>query len=848
MNWKHLLCVIFSSSLFSNPIGLETVKGTATLQQEQGKLHIHASDGAVLHWKDFSIAPGELTQFFQPGETSWVLNRVVGNHSSEILGDLIANGQIVLLNPHGILFGNNAIVDVGGIIASTLNEGPIVNKGLIRARNGDVFLLGKTLECFGTIETHAKSFVRAEDNPYELVINFVKPKEACQIKEVNGRILLTSDEHTLVSNEGTLRSKGINLLSNGITVFLGHADVDHGFIEISGKDGFYYQGTTDRKGGHLVLDPESDITISNSPFYNYSFEEGKPTADISNISIDFLLDEIKKGPVTITTSYLGEGGGTGSITIKEDVEHHYQSPYPLIFNCSGSGGINVAGKIRNSGSGEIIFNSKELMITGEIDAARVETHGFLKCHGKLYGQTLNIHSESGGLITGKMIAEGGPFTWFGGGTLSLKKGEIGNSGNDSLTLQGLENVSLEENSRLFTFSSNVSILDLSGAISLENSTIYSGGPVTISGKNGALHLNDGLLHTNSSLNINLGRYLHCHNSLIQAEQPIALILGSDLILSENSTLTSTKGISLNNKGSLLMGGTSKIKGPGLSLIVGESTSLFDASKIDGERGSLSLTSGENLAIEGNRASIEGGQVSIHAGEKISLENHGKIASFQGPTSITAGKGLSLFEEGSIQASGGNLDLCVTQGNLILYGNSSLNSLTHESHIMVGKSLQMENFSSIKSIGEKGTTIVVDHLGVGGGISMAQNSSISTGNSPLRIFTSFHQHNSIQGTLNGHHYIDELPLYLVTGQDHWGTSYPNEFYSVPFTVFHKENGLIQTTIGPVNHKTFIRHIVDYIGPFTAELFRDLAPYDQYIKESISFTDNLEPYLIYRRAKK
>lgn len=139
---------------------------------------------------------------------------------------------------------------------------------------------------------------------------------------------------------------------------------------------------------------------------------------------------------------------------------------------------------------------------------------------------------------------------------------------------------------------------------------------------------------------------------------------------------------------------------------------------------------------------------MHVGGEISLENHGKIASSQGSTSITAGKGISLFENGSIYASGGNLDLFVTQGNLNLYGNSSLNSITHENHIIIGKSLQMENFSSIIGIGEKGTTIVIDQLGVGGRIAMGVNSSISTGGSPLRIFTTSHHQNSIQGTLNG----------------------------------------------------------------------------------------------------
>ena len=98
---------------------------------------------------------------------------------------------------------------------------------------------------------------------------------------------------------------------------------------------------------------------------------------------------------------------------------------------------------------------------------------------------------------------------------------------------------------------------------------------------------------------------------------------------------------------------------------------------------------------------------------------------------------------------------------------------------------MENFSSIKSFGEKGATIVIDQLGTGGGIAMSPNSSISTGSCPLRIFTTSHHLNSILGTLNGHYYIHELPLYLITDQDKWGISYPHEWYTPPFTVFHKD---------------------------------------------------------------
>jgi len=41
----------------------------------------------------------------QQSSQSAVLNRVVGSSRSEILGSLLSNGQVYLINPNGIMFG-----------------------------------------------------------------------------------------------------------------------------------------------------------------------------------------------------------------------------------------------------------------------------------------------------------------------------------------------------------------------------------------------------------------------------------------------------------------------------------------------------------------------------------------------------------------------------------------------------------------------------------------------------------------------------------------------------------------------------------------------------------------------
>ena len=78
------------------------------------------SANSILNWQSFSIGADNGVHFAQPDAASKVLNRVVGNDPSAILGSLSSNGGVWLLNPNGVLFGQGARVDVGGLVTSTL--------------------------------------------------------------------------------------------------------------------------------------------------------------------------------------------------------------------------------------------------------------------------------------------------------------------------------------------------------------------------------------------------------------------------------------------------------------------------------------------------------------------------------------------------------------------------------------------------------------------------------------------------------------------------------------------------------------------------------------------------------
>ncbi|MBI3516313.1 MAG: filamentous hemagglutinin N-terminal domain-containing protein, partial [Proteobacteria bacterium] len=111
-----------ASGAWANPQGGTVRAGGATISSAPGRTEINqSSDRAIIDWRGFSIGAGEVTRFNQPSSTSAALNRVTGADPSQILGQLSANGRVLLINPNGVLFGAGSRVDVAGLVATTAN-------------------------------------------------------------------------------------------------------------------------------------------------------------------------------------------------------------------------------------------------------------------------------------------------------------------------------------------------------------------------------------------------------------------------------------------------------------------------------------------------------------------------------------------------------------------------------------------------------------------------------------------------------------------------------------------------------------------------------------------------------
>ncbi len=172
--YKRLSCVcallIFSCGLYAKPSGLHVSAGNGKIVLDGAQqLQIECGPRSILAWDQFAIAQGETVQFLLPNAQSAVLNRVIGGSQTQLLGSLLSNGQIFLINPNGVLIGKDAIIQTGGFLLSTLDvldedflkggelsftgksQSSIVNLGTIDCPTGDIALFGQTVINEGTL-------------------------------------------------------------------------------------------------------------------------------------------------------------------------------------------------------------------------------------------------------------------------------------------------------------------------------------------------------------------------------------------------------------------------------------------------------------------------------------------------------------------------------------------------------------------------------------------------------------------------------------------------------------------------------------------------------------------------
>ena len=258
----------FGVEAYALPAGGVVATGGANISSGAGSTTINQStSSAAINWQSFNIAAGESVQFVQPNSSSVTLNRVLGADPSSIMGNLTANGKVFLVNPNGVLFGKGASVNVGGLVASTLNVtdtdfmagnyrfsgnsgSTLLNQGAINADGGYVALLGANVSNEGVIAAKLGTVALAAGQAVTLdlagdgLLNVTVHQGAVNalvqngglIRADGGQVLLSAQSagsllRSAVNNTGVIQAQTLEN-RNGTIRLLG--DMQSGTVNVSG--------------------------------------------------------------------------------------------------------------------------------------------------------------------------------------------------------------------------------------------------------------------------------------------------------------------------------------------------------------------------------------------------------------------------------------------------------------------------------------------------------------------------------------------------------------------------------------------------------------------------------------
>lgn len=310
-----------SANVYALPAGAENQFGQATFQTIGNHLAItQTTKQLITNWQSFGIASSESVQLLQPAQ-GVALFRVVGSESSQIFGSLSATGSLFLINPNGVLFGQSAQVDVGSLVATSMNisntnflngryqfnadgsTGNVINQGMIKATDGGyIVLLGNEVKNSGSLAADNGSVVlgSAQSAMLDFYGNgLVKAKlsgdalnalveQTGTIQADGGAVQLATNSrssavnvsglvqaNSLVERNGVIRLEGGDnakvSVSGNLSAIGNKADTKGGNIEVTGEQVALFKGAKldasgDAGGGAVLVG--GDYQGKNAEVYN----------------------------------------------------------------------------------------------------------------------------------------------------------------------------------------------------------------------------------------------------------------------------------------------------------------------------------------------------------------------------------------------------------------------------------------------------------------------------------------------------------------------------------------------------------------------------------------------------
>jgi len=375
----------FMPHAHANPIDGVVSAGSADIASNGKTLDItQHSDKAIIDWRGFDIAHDETTNFYQPSSSSIIVNRVHSSQASQIDGRLNANGNVIIINQNGLVFGAGAVVDVHGLVVSTSdldNTAFMTNAPVRFTQPGNV---NAAIVNHGTITAHDAGLV-----------GFVAPHvENHGVITANlGRVHLATGDKATVDfyGDGLMEVEASDSLQNQILNQTGTIIADGGKIALSASAGGEVVTSIINAQGTIRA---QSVGVHNGEIVIGAKKNGKSKVNIAG-SVDASSATGKGGKITVTadhialkpTANLNASGLTGGGTIKVGGDRHGQGATPNAKTLTVEQGSYIANNALDLGDGgeTVLWSDLVTYFAGGISGtggANGGDGGFVEVSGK----------------------------------------------------------------------------------------------------------------------------------------------------------------------------------------------------------------------------------------------------------------------------------------------------------------------------------------------------------------------------------------------------------------------------------------------------------------------------------
>ena len=569
-------------------------QGQATIQTPQtGQMVINQStQTAAVDWRSFSVDKGETVNIVQPNAQAVLINRVIGYDPTRILGQINANGRVVLSNPRGVYFATGSQVDVGSLVATTLSLSDAdLQSGRLR--------FGASTE--GAGELRAEGSIHAAD-----AVALIAPQLSANGSIDARRVGLAAASNVTVDVEGdglvlfnVRNDEGLETRLNQLGTINASQSAElravarAGFADtVLNMEGVVRARSLEGVAGRVVVDGGSQGVTWVNGSIDASGGAGQAGGDVLVQGQRIMLD---------TQAQLDASGDTGGGRIR--VGGDFRGANPDVFNAEklivrSGAQLNADAGISGNGGQVILWSDMNTVFLGSISAKG----GALGGNGgqaEVSGRQFLTFAGSSDLsaVNGK----------FGQLLLDPTSIQVTNSGTDPLTANisfadAGTNISIKatgSNSLQALLNTQDVVLEATGSISILESvsgsnalTLKAGDDISISAALSASAL---------TLSANDAGGPPSTNGSVTATQPLTATSGNISITSIGSSGSHSLNAAINAAGTLTINGDATIGGTATAatIAVASGTLTLGSSDRLADTAAVTIASGATLKLNGN---------------------------------------------------------------------------------------------------------------------------------------------------------------------------------------------------------------------------------------------------------